>query len=168
MPCAKLANAWLKNTTSISAPWHCKQLESSANTFMEEMAGVSLEGLDREMHESFQALAPFFRPALEERKNRKRQKGAPPAKDNEENAGTPAKKLMTTLTMVTRLVLQHEANFGSLRSQDAFIFYMNHEPTGALKMLVQEGVEWRTKAATSAPTTPLKLHLLMMLLNELQ
>ena len=79
----------------------------------------------------------------------------------------PTLQLLKTLT---QLVVRHDQELQSLRRMDQFILFLNHEPQGALHILLQETETWKAQMEQGKHSQHLALrqHLMIALLRNMQ
>lgn len=87
MPWPLRAPLWLKHTHSISVrqPSRLHSFFSAIRMMQHRTFGLQEEEADAQMHETFQALAPYLRPILDQPPGAKRLKGRGPPMDAADN-----------------------------------------------------------------------------------
>ena len=113
-------------------------------------------------------LAPNPRSAKTRRKGDTHNQGGEDAELQMDEPRAP--QMLQLVKTLTQLVVRHDQELQSLRRMDQFILFLNHEPKGALHILLQETEVWRKQREQGPQTSsmPLRQHLIIALLRSLQ
>ena len=117
---------------------------------------MQLDGYDKDLLESFQALSPLLFQASEYKRS--------PDEEREN------KRLMGALRLIAQLVLHHDRQLQQVAKQDSFVLYIGNHAQGAMPMLTLLASEWK-KQLTTTPASPppqtLRTYLFQGLVKEL-
>ena len=138
-------------------------------------------GATLQMMDAFGALAPLFQlkdhqltlaanpkhPKIRRRNGPSKTEGEQADQDMPE---VPDQSVMRLLTTLVQLALRHDQDLQNLRRMDQFMLFLNHEPKGALHILLEETTIWKQKLESQSKSTmmPLRQHLVLSLLKQLR
>ena len=138
--------------------------------------GATLQVMD-----AFGALAPLFQlkdPQLQLAANPRhpkvrRRKGPEATAGDQADQDMPAVTelpVMKVLTTLAQLAIRHDQELQNLRRMDQFMLFLNHEPKGALHILLEETALWKKQleGPSKSTMTSLRQHLVLSLLKQLR
>ena len=139
------------------------------------MNGLDVSALGQ-IKETFQFLQPMLDQTLRLAPNPKtpkqrRTEGQQPGRHDPDPAETSnPPDVLQCLRVMGQLILRHERGLNLLQSTDSFILYFQQDKAGTLQGLVKETQTWQTlrQQNPEAPQRPLRQHLCLWLLKELQ
>ena len=136
-------------------------------------------GASQQMLDAFGALMPLFKdkdlklqPNPRHAKIRRKNAPKSPTEDevDQDMEEVPTLPVLRLLKAMAQLVIRHDQEMQNLRRMDQFMLFLNHEPKGALHILLEETAAWKKQLEQAASTVqmPLRQHLVQALVKHLR